>query len=310
VGDVPTWTAAPKLLPILDAPSETIAAFVNPGDPSAREYQLRIVDELASNYELDGIVFDRMRYASLHSDFSEVSRRRFEEHLGQRLERFPGDVYSFDATPGRTLIWGPYYKQWLEWRARNIRTWLEDASRIFRAKRPGSKIGVYVGSWYGTYYTVGVNWGSDDYAPAYDWMTPSYSSTGYAGLVDWITTGCYHPVATREQARAAALDDSYTVQAAAETSTRAIADAAFVYGGIYLRDYQGAPAAFREALRAARDYSHGVMLFDLVHVEEQGLWPIMEEEFREPRKAPHDVPELLTAMRAMRKALSSARSTQ
>jgi uncharacterized lipoprotein YddW (UPF0748 family) len=301
-----TWRASDRMIPIIDAPSETIAAFVNPANPTSREYELKIVDELASNYDFDGIVFDRMRYASLQSDFSELSRQKFEEYIGQKLDRFPGDIYSFDPSPGRPLVWGPYFKQWLEWRARNIRTWLQDASRIVRTKRPKSRIGVYVGSWYNTYYTVGVNWGSDEFAPGLDWMSPSYNQTGYAGLVDWITTGCYHPVATREQAKNAGLDDSFTVQAAAELSAKAVGDVAFVYAGLYVLDYRGSPEAFREAMQAAREYSHGVMLFDLMHIEEYGWWNVLEDEFRDPKTAPHDVPELLAAVRELRKALSAS----
>ena len=306
VGDVPAWAVSTKFLPIVEAPSENIAAFVNPADPTPRSNMLRIVDEIVSGYEVDGIVFDRMRYASLQSDFSDFSREKFEEHLGKKLDRFPADIYAFDPNPGKGIVRGPYFKQWLEWRALNIRTWLEDASKLVRTKRPGAKIGVYVGSWYTTYYTVGVNWASNEFTPGYDWMSPTYNTTGYAGLVDWITTGCYHPIATRTQARTAGLDDSYTVQAAAELSTRAVGDVAFVYAGLYLQDYRNSPEAFREAMRAARDYSHGVMIFDLVHLEDLAWWNILYDEFRDARKAPHDVPELLPAVRAMRKALSAA----
>jgi uncharacterized lipoprotein YddW (UPF0748 family) len=307
VGDTLNWALATRLMPIVDAPAEPVAAFVNPANPVSREYLLRIVDELATHYDLDGIVFDRMRYASLQADFSELSRQKFEEYLGQKLNRYPADIYSFDPVPGKPLIWGPYFKQWLEWRARNIRTWLEEAGKIVRAKRPTARIGVYVGSWYNTYYTVGVNWGSDEFAPGYDWMSPTYNQTGYAHLLDWVTTGCYHPIATRDQARNAGLDDSYTVQAAAEISTRAVGDVAFVYAGLYVLDYKGSPEAFREAIEAARKYSHGVMLFDLTHIEEYGWWNVLEEEFRDKRAAPHDHPGLLDAVRAVRRAVSSAR---
>jgi len=305
-GEPVWWAAAERLLPIVDAPSESIAAFFNPANPTSRDYLLKIVDELVSNYDFEGIVFDRMRYASLQSDFSELSRQKFEEFLGQKLNRFPADVYSFDASPGKGLVWGPYFRQWLEWRARTIRSWLEAASRIVRAKRPQAKIGVYVGSWYNTYYTVGVNWGAEDFFPGLDWMSPTYNLAGYAGLVDWITTGCYHPIATRDQARNAGLDETYTVQAAAETSTRAVGDHAFVYAGLYVLDYRGSPEAFREAIAAARDYSHGVMLFDLMHIEEYGWWPLLEQEFRDDKTAPHDVPDLLAAVRELRRALFQA----
>lgn len=304
VGDTPTWSANDKLIPVVDAPSETVAAFMNPVNPVSRDYELKIVDELVSNYDLDGVVFDRMRYASLHSDFSELSREKFEEFLGQRLNRFPADIYSFDPTPGHPIIWGPYFKQWLEWRARNIRTWLESANRVIRTKRPHAKIGVYVGSWFATYYTVGVNWGSDDAVPAYDWMTPTYSSTGYAGLLDWVSTGCYHPIATREQAQNAGLDDNYTVEAAAQLSSRVVGDESFTYAGVYVKDYDGSPAAFLEAIQAAREHSEGVMLFDLSYIEDYRWWPIIEEAFSQPKKAPHDVPKLLQAVRTMRKALN------
>lgn len=201
-------------------------------------------------------------------------------------------------------MWGPYFRTWLEWRARTIRTWLEGAAKISRERRPGIKVGVYVGSWYTTYYTVGVNWGAEEFAPGYDWMSPNYPTTGYAGLLDWISTGCYYPIATRVQAQEAGLDDSYTVQAAAELSTRAAGDMAFVYAGLYVLDYKGAPAAFREAIRAARTSSHGVMLFDLSQLEEYGWWGLLEEEFATPRPAPHDVPDLLTSVRALRRALT------
>lgn len=305
VGDVPSWSAVEKMIPVVDAPSETVAAFMNPANPVSREYLLKVVDELVSGYDVDGIVFDRMRYASIQSDFSDLSREKFEEYLGQKLNRFPADVFAIDPVPGRPLIWGAYYKQWLEWRARNIRTWLEDAKKIVNARRPKARIGVYVGSWYNTYYTVGVNWGSDEFAPGLDWMSPNYNLTGYAGLVDWIATGCYHPIATREQAKNAGLDDSFTVQAAAERSTQAVGDVAFVYAGLYVLDYKGAPEAFREAVRAARAYSHGVMFFDLTHIEEYSWWNVLEDELREPRVAPHDVPDLLPAIRELRKALSA-----
>jgi hypothetical protein len=48
------------------------------------------------------------------------------------------------------------------------------------------------------------------------------------------------------------------------------------------------------------------MLFDLTHIEEYNWWSILEDEFKEPKKAPHDVPDLLAAVRELRKALSAS----
>ena len=101
------------------------------------------------------------------------------------------------------------------------------------------------------------------------------------------------------------LEDN-TVEAAAETSLRAVNDAAFVYAGIQVLDYQGKPDDFKQALQMAVQASQGVMLFDLVYVEEYNWWNILNEAFAAPRKAPHDVPGLEAALRQAKQALRAA----
>jgi uncharacterized lipoprotein YddW (UPF0748 family) len=305
VGQSLKYTAREVLQPILESPSETVGAFVNPANPEARAYMLRVVEELANRYALDGIVFDRMRYASLRTDFSPLSRQLFEASLGKQLERFPQDIYEYDPVPGRPLIPGPYYKEWLEWRARTISEWLEEAKEVARRVRPGIGLGVYVGSWYPSYFGVGVNWASEDYVPGYEWMTPNYPATGYAGKLNWLTTGCYYSVPTREEARQLGSSEEATVEAAADTSVRAVNDAAFVYAGVQLLDYRGRPDDFRRALETALQRSQGVMIFDLVYLEEYNWWHILNGVFSVPRRAPHDVPGLQAAIQQTKKALQS-----
>jgi uncharacterized lipoprotein YddW (UPF0748 family) len=305
VGNTLKYAARDVLQPILEAPSEAVGAFVNPANPESRAYMLRVVREIADNYAVDGLVFDRMRYSSLRTDFSPLSRELFEKWLGKPVENFPRDIYAYDPVPGRPVVRGPYYNQWLEWRAQNINSWLADASAAARAARPGLELGVYVGSWYSSYYGVGVNWGSDDYRAGYDWMTPEYASTGYAGKLDWLATGCYYKTATREDARQAGVPEEFTVEAAAQTSVRAVNEAAFVYAGLYVLDYQGKPDDFRKAVQAALQHSQGVMLFDLVYIEEYNWWNILSELFASPRRAPHDVPGLKDAIRETKKALQA-----
>jgi uncharacterized lipoprotein YddW (UPF0748 family) len=306
IGSPVTFEARDRLVAIADAPSEAVAMFVNASHPDVRAYELSIVSKLVTNYELDGIAFDRMRYSSLWSDFSDLSRQQFEAWIGKPLERFPADIYQIDARPGRGIIRGRYFKEWLEWRAKNIRDWVRDAATLVRIRRPTARIGVYVGSWYATYFGVGVNWGADDYAAGYDWMTPGYPATGYAGFLDYLTTGCYYKVATREEARQKGLDEEATVEAAAGQSLRAVNNAAYVYAGLYLLDYRDRPEDFRKALQAAVANSQGVMLFDLTYLEQYNWWSILEETFTQHLRAPHDVPDLLPALRKAQRALSGA----
>lgn len=303
VGQLLTFTGKDVLQPILEAPSEAVGGFVNPALPEARAYMLKLVHELANNYALDGIVLDRMRYSSLRTDFSSLSRELFETHLGKKLENFPQDIYAYDPVPGKPIVRGPYYKEWLEWRARTIRSWVDEATQTAQRARPGIAVAAYVGSWYPVYYGVGVNWGADDYHAGLEWMTPGYAATGYARKLNWLTTGCYYRTATREEARQTGISEDETVEAAAQTSLEAVNDATFLYAGLQVLDYQGKPDDFRKALQAAVQNSQGVMIFDLVYIEEYNWWNILSETFSTPKRAPHDVPGLQSAISQTRKAL-------
>ncbi len=310
VGQPLTFTGKEVLQPILEAPSERVGGFVNPSHPEARAYLLSIIRELANDYALDGIVLDRMRYSSLRTDFSPLSRQQFEEYLGKKVENFPQDIYTYDAIPGRPIVRGPYFKEWLEWRARNITRFVEEAREVVQRSRPGLALAAYVGSWYEEYFGVGVNWGAEDFVAGYDWMTPTYPSTGYARKVDWLTTGCYYRTSSRDDARQLGEDEERTVEAAAQLSLKAINDATFLYAGIQVLDYYGKPDEFRKALLAATQNSQGVMLFDLVYIEEYNWWNILSDLFSRPKRAPHDVPGLRTAIQQTRKVLEPLPSGQ
>lgn len=286
-GDRVTFRSEPVFRSAAESRISSYGIFVNPIG-SARDYELQIIEEIASNYDIDGIVFDRMRYPNLYADFGPASREAFEAWLGHGPIRWPDDVFAIADFPWLPPDPGRYYKEWLEWRAWQIRDFADEAVRLVRSIRPGVKSGVYVGSWYESYYDVGVNWGSSKFHAGYPWMTPEYNRTGFAELFDYICTGCYYPVPTREEARAAGRPEGATVEAACQLSCEAISGACPAYGSIYLRDYEDNPEGFRKAIETAVSNSDGVMLFDLVYLEDYGWWPIVEEEFAIQAVAPHE----------------------
>ena len=57
-------------------------------------------------------------------------------------------------------------------------------------------VSTYVGSWYGDYFGVGSNWAADDFQAGYRPLTDAYRKTGFAGLTDWMTTGCFTTTST------------------------------------------------------------------------------------------------------------------
>ncbi|MCC6445709.1 MAG: family 10 glycosylhydrolase [Armatimonadetes bacterium] len=282
------------------------ALMVQPANPEVRAYEQVLLEEVARGYGVDGLVLDRMRYGSLWMDFSPMSRQQFERWLGQPVARFPEDILTPHPRPGGGVQPGRFYREWLQWRAETIRSFLAESVSRVKAVRPDLKVGVYVGSWYPTYYTVGANWAADDYAPGYDWMSPGYPATGYAGLVDFVTTGCYYALPWRADALRQGEPEAGTVEAAASGSNRAVSDASFVYAGLYLAHYSR-PEQLEEAMRAARSQTQGVMLFDLSYLTGDGWWEMLERAFRDVARPPHSVAGLLDHIRAARRADSLAR---
>jgi len=275
-GDAVKYSANGDFRKAQDSRIPSWGLFVNPIGP-AREYELSIVEEIVTRYDVDGIVFDRMRFPNLNADFSDESRVAFQAWLGDSSLNWPGDVYKFDAKPWNPPIQGRYYKKWLEWRSAIIKQFAVDAVSLVRNRRPGTSVGVYVGSWYESYYDVGVNWASEKYRPGYSWMTPAYNRTGYAERFDFICAGAYYPTVTRAEARASGRPEGATVEAGCELAMSAVCRVSPVLGSLYVRDYEGRPDAFSEAIKTALRLTNGIMLFDLVQIEQYGWWEIIRE---------------------------------
>lgn len=302
-GDASRFRAEGKLLPITEAPGERITAFVNPLHPEARAHELALIREIVEKYPIDAIVFDRMRYASIYADFGPLTRAAFERWIGRRVDRWPYDVLDVNPVPDGPVRRGPYFKQWLEFRAHVVRGFLAEARRLVRSIRPSVQVGAYVGSWFAGYYGVGVNWASEKYPVSGSWATSTYRDTGYAEHLDWLTTGCYYGTPTREQARALGRNEGATVETAAVLSTRVTANALPVYAGLYALNYEGRPDDFATAMDVAVRRSAGVMLFDLSHICDYGWWPVVSRAFQRSAYPPHACPGLIAQLRAAQDAV-------
>ena len=167
--------------------------FLNPANDEVVDYLLGILEDLAA-YDVKGIILDRCRYDDfeLQSDFSEVSRKKFEEYIGKEVKNWPGDIFA----PGADKLSSPVSQmqvKWMEFRAKNIHDFMEKASARVHSVNPDVDFGAYVGAWYSSYYYSGVNWASSSYnaKSAYTWATSEYSSYGYADHCDIMIIGAY-----------------------------------------------------------------------------------------------------------------------
>ncbi len=293
-----------EFLPIAEAKSEKVACFINPLHPEARKHQLDLIREIVTNYEVDGIVLDRCRYSNLYNDFSDLSRQAFSRWLGKPVNRWPQDIFAYSPQPGKKIIEGGLFKLWLEFRAQVIRDFVSEVARTVRGLKPNITLGTYVGAWYPSYYTVGVNWGSDKTHLRYNWFTEEYPRTGYAEFFDWIALGSYHPIPRKEDARRLGKSANGSVEGLTEIGNTAIANAAFTYGGIFVPDYRYNPEALVNALEAASRQGQGWMIFDLSYIEEFNFWQWIEKATKAPAPAPDSIPNLLSVIRS---AMDTAR---
>ena len=301
----------PAYMPIAQRPEQQVPLMTNPHNPEVRQRLLNMLTEVATSYPVDGIIFDdRLRYAGINADFSEATRRDFERYVGGQAVRWPDDVFRWEvAFPAMTrrVVPGPRYDDWLLFRAQTLRNWLAEAVTTVKRVRPTAMVSTYVGSWYGEYPTYGANWAADDFVAGFRFLTPSYQKTGWAGLVDWMTTGAYYPAASVNEAITLGRIPGASVEAAGQLSNRAANDQTWVYAGVMLTDYGVRVDALKSALQAAAASTQGVMVFDLSHFYVNGaptdaLWAAFAETFREPAQAPHAVPGLLAEVRGQRAA--------
>ncbi len=277
--------------------------FVNPINPDVKAYELNILRELVTNYEIDGVTLDRARYSSVYADFSDLSRSAFEEYIGEPVQNWPADIFTVEfVANGKKVIPGPLYKKWIEWRAKNIYDYFASAEATVHAIKPEAAFSTYVGSWYPDYYNEGVNWASDTYLPQYDWTSEEYHQYGYARLLDFIMTGLYYEDITKSDALAHDAAAIYSVEGAAELSLEVTDNGTFVYGGLYTLQYvhdgcesngcRPTPDQWQEALKMAAAKSHGVMIFDMVYLDWYDWWQATGEVFDKPAQAPNFVPGL------------------
>ncbi|WP_206614443.1 alpha amylase family protein [Chitinophaga barathri] len=270
------------------------SAMLNPANRDVQKYELSILKELVKMYpKLDGIILDRVRYDALATDFSDYSRKAFEKHLGKKVSRWPEDILSYTTGEKPEKVKGPLFNQWIEWRAKIIHDFVYEARGVIKKANPKIVFGDYTGSWYPTYYELGVNWASKDYDPSkeFSWATQNYKKYAYAEALDLFTTGNYYFEVTKEEknkidtskvnrteaAQTKAAEDWYTVEGSADLVNRLTGGKIPVYAGLYVEQYKGHPEQFVKAMKMCRAKSDGAMVFDIVHIINYGWWKELKE---------------------------------
>ncbi len=249
------------------------AKFFNPANDEVQAYLLNVLADLAK-YDLDGIILDRCRYGdyNLQSDFSDDSRAKFEEFIGQKVANWPEDVLPAGTTnyPDNETLW---YKKWYAFRAKVIHDFVEKAGERIASVNPKIRFGAYVGGWYSSYYTSGVNWASPRYRASsdYNWATTDWDKYGYADHMDFMLIGAYAGV------NSIFGSGEYTCEGFAKLAKQKFCgDVPFAAGpdvGNSTGWTTGGQAnAVGQTVDAIMRHADGYFLFDMCHVRQYNYW--------------------------------------
>lgn len=254
-----------ELKSILDSSRNSTLIYVNPANDEVRQFQLDRVEEVLTNYDVDGVIMDRARYDNQYADFSEETRVKFVAYLeeqGKTLVNWPADAYKINADGSMTT--GSLYKEWLAFRSSIIGDFAADLKELVNEyksiKEKDITLSAYVGSWYEVYYQNGVNWADESFIyndrlkfPQSDIYTPEYRSTSYVDSIDFLMIGCYYDTE--------AMIAKYTTLGNILTNGKIP-----LIGSIDLTSLK-TPESQRIGYQAAFDNSDGAMIFDLCYVD-------------------------------------------
>ncbi len=275
-GDKITFNSETRLIRESEYP-KGILVYVNPINTPVQDRILRIIREIMDTYPVEGIILDRVRYDNFQIDFSAESRHAFETWLGQKVERFPADIYELpDPFIGGELKKGEFFKQWIEWRAVTIRDFIKRIRSTVDESDKEILLGDYVGGWYPEYWQVGVNWASPHYDPSleFGWATETYKDTGYAHLLDFLSPGLYYSYITTAEAEQNGLADYYSIEGGIDLVKRVVADSTRVITGLYYPNLYD-KERFRTAVRMSLSRTDGVMIFSHHYFVTHNRWDVL-----------------------------------
>ncbi len=272
--DRPQWAAqhAGPGGSIIPATQVGEIAFANPGLSEVQLYELAVIGEVVSGYDIDGLVLDRLRYPDVTADVSDDSRAQFEEWLGRPVAVWPDDVVRLD---GARVVRGPLFREWVGWRATVLQRFIRAAERVVHQLKPGLPFAAYVGSWYPVYWNEGVNWGAAETGVDLDWMSDPWRRAAVADMLDYLMVGLYYPRVTRADAAAAGYPAWMSVEGASLLAADVVAGRTAVVGSLLLTQFEGAPEQFRDALDYTLRLTRGAMLFDLVYLDRYDWWGLL-----------------------------------
>ncbi|MFQ5674988.1 MAG: alpha amylase family protein [bacterium] len=281
-GNHPDWQSTvyvmddeePVLMPITEWSYGPIA-FANPVRKDVQNYEVSVINEFIKNYKVDRIIFDKMRFSGIESDFSDYSKQEFQKFLGpaQQLNWWPDDIYELRLVSDELeRIPGQYYQEWIEFRAKTMQSFLKLLIDSIRKVDASVPISSFVGAWYPTYYEVGVNWASETNIPEEEWSSRDYYKTAQAEMLDSVIAACFFPRVTIEEAENVNADWWMSIEGSAAVANEVVNRACPVEAAVMVEQFKNNSGLFKKALATALDLDDGLYVYDFSQLEKYDYW--------------------------------------
>jgi uncharacterized lipoprotein YddW (UPF0748 family) len=136
------------------------AYFVNPCSPAVRAYEMSLVEEIAANYAVDGLVLDWIRFDDWNMDMGPETRTAFQTATGQP------DPLSLDLSTDNAGR-----RAWQGWRTDQIAAHVQAIRSRVNTLKPGLPLGIFI-------------------------LPPEFAEVGqdtakFSGLIDFVCPMCY-----------------------------------------------------------------------------------------------------------------------
>lgn len=227
--------------------------FVDPAMPGPREYLRSVFEELLTDYDIDGLHLDYIRYpVSLPYDsgfsYSDYSRAQFEEEHGV-------DPYTLTESD-------PKWEEWNTWRENNITTFVRGIREMQRELKPDAPLSAAV------------------FADPVDGLKKKFQNWAAwvdAGYLDFLTGMSFGT------SPGSVGDDTQVM--------RDRVGEAYLYTATY-GPFNGSPTALMgDQLQAVKDAdSDGTALFAYNQLSDAMVEALHDGAYRTPARAPHSDP--------------------
>ena len=254
--------------------------FVNPANDEVADYELGLIKELIDNYDIDGIVLDRVRYVGLCADFSQITLNKWKAYANITEDVNVEDIFKLTKVNGEIEVtYGKYFSSFNTFRAKMIHDFICKVRNVVDNAEHKVEFVDYTGSWYPEYFTVAANWASKKHIETSYPATngEEYATTGYIAEVDRMLSGFYYEDVTIEEARANNQpEDWYSVEGSADIAYEVTKREKPILGSLYLFQYSANPADITRAVDMCFKASDGCMLFDLVYLVDNDWWSLVD----------------------------------